>query len=935
MSVIILTPSSSQLKNTIYAYVIEQLFHSKNIDFQVTYPDTDISPLPDSTKAVIVIGDSELVLSNSFLQACQSIFGPTAENGQRPFMGPKLLISQGLPNTLSLSLIASLNMYDQISLHSQSDVEMLQEFDTNQTLKDRVQYWPDACYLLPESVGGESQKNENEKLTVGIYLPRGLSLHNPHYTRFVRSYVQELVQFQSTSGCHYQLFVIDEADNDVAQDVLFFLSEEASSDLYVTISYLQGVEDLLKCIQNEVDVVISYNYTLTLLCLISKRQVISLVPTHNEEDEIRKLAKDLELKPETLVNVSISTRYGKPESIETETLCDALTLATQQLENSTNPELPQTQEAFTDYLLKYIDATKITNGVIVGPSGGDGTDGTSGNGSDIAALSTQQIKERSSFVKEAALNFNASRSFYDPTQVALFICFLITNRSEPSKYFHGLVELLSTVDALNKLSEGVDNKLEKGIRWIIKDAFQKGLTYDYSSIPTAPAWLTSPQSVFRKQPQFSISLNSQFGQASYQGVHRSGWAYVKAGLSLLHSDDAEVFLDVYLDSSFSWQSQILLYQQLLPYKRPWIGFFHHAFSSTTESFDVQSAIRTEGFKASLSQCKCLITLSKDLKDKLIEGLESIRSEDSGVNIPPVVHLVHPTEQVPDNSLFRMDKFLANPERKLVQVGSFYRNSFAIYALPLGGQYLNSLDLQKCHLRAFDSARYFRPNNLFDHMQYLDTNTGVKAKSDDGSETHAISRSMCGVNGVGTISQPLVVSTDVTSVSRSISGVGGLDGPIDGDHITNNVYIYGMIEHVRELDETVKILEHLDNDDYDDLLAANIVFIQLTQASAINSCIECVVRNTPILVNPLPAVVELLGDHYPFYYNTLAQAAEKANDIALIAETYEYLTKLDKTDLMLDYFLNEFQAKVGPYIQATSRKRKMEFDHTVQNKRLHI
>jgi hypothetical protein len=64
-----------------------------------------------------------------------------------------------------------------------------------------------------------------------------------------------------------------------------------------------------------------------------------------------------------------------------------------------------------------------------------------------------------------------------------------------------------------------------------------------------------------------------------------------------------------------------------------------------------------------------------------------------------------------------------------------------------------------------------------------------------------------------------------------------------------------------------------------------------------------VRNTPVLVNPLPAVKEYLGESYPFYFTNRAQAARKAEDAGLIEETHRYLQAHPiKKKLTADYFL---------------------------------
>jgi|GEM_PF-1092093 len=88
--------------------------------------------------------------------------------------------------------------------------------------------------------------------------------------------------------------------------------------------------------------------------------------------------------------------------------------------------------------------------------------------------------------------------------------------------------------------------------------------------------------------------------------------------------------------------------------------------------------------------------------------------------------------------------------------------------------------------------------------------------------------------------------------------------------------------------SVTSIDFLSNEDYDRLLTENIVFLDLYDASANNSIIECIVRNTPVLVNPIEPVVEYLGADYPFYFNDLAEAAIKLQDMDLILKTHLYL-----------------------------------------------
>lgn len=117
---------------------------------------------------------------------------------------------------------------------------------------------------------------------------------------------------------------------------------------------------------------------------------------------------------------------------------------------------------------------------------------------------------------------------------------------------------------------------------------------------------------------------------------------------------------------------------------------------------------------------------------------------------------------------------------------------------------------------------------------------------------------------------------------------------------------GAADHVRELhalDERngggrpgpgagpVVDREHVSDEEYDHLLAENVVFVDLLAANANNAVVECIVRTTPILVNRLPAVEEYLGTSYPLYYSDPAEAARMALDPGRLRAAHDYLRGL--------------------------------------------
>lgn len=96
--------------------------------------------------------------------------------------------------------------------------------------------------------------------------------------------------------------------------------------------------------------------------------------------------------------------------------------------------------------------------------------------------------------------------------------------------------------------------------------------------------------------------------------------------------------------------------------------------------------------------------------------------------------------------------------------------------------------------------------------------------------------------------------------------------------------------------------------YNDMLCSTVVFMEILTGSANNVIIECIVRNTPVLVNRYPAVVEYLGEDYPLYYDDLQHATTLITD-KKIMEAHEYLVAKDKQHLTIEHFLARFKVLV--------------------------
>ena len=101
--------------------------------------------------------------------------------------------------------------------------------------------------------------------------------------------------------------------------------------------------------------------------------------------------------------------------------------------------------------------------------------------------------------------------------------------------------------------------------------------------------------------------------------------------------------------------------------------------------------------------------------------------------------------------------------------------------------------------------------------------------------------------------------------------------------------------------------NVSNEKYDELFSKNIIYLDMYDSSANNAVIECIARATPLLVNPIPAVVEYLGPAYQFYFESFDEAVDKLHNPELIYYTHEYLRTCQAREKMKgETFLKDFQ-----------------------------
>lgn len=129
--------------------------------------------------------------------------------------------------------------------------------------------------------------------------------------------------------------------------------------------------------------------------------------------------------------------------------------------------------------------------------------------------------------------------------------------------------------------------------------------------------------------------------------------------------------------------------------------------------------------------------------------------------------------------------------------------------------------------------------------------------------------------------------------------------VDGGGHRKTILRCTNLEHPAGVD----IMSFLADDDYEKVFVDNIMFLQLTAASANNVVVECIVRGTPLVVNRLPPVEDYLGKDYPLFYDTIEEASEKIRDQDLVFAAHHYLSRMNVDRFTEDGFIKAFDESI--------------------------
>ena len=282
-------------------------------------------------------------------------------------------------------------------------------------------------------------------------------------------------------------------------------------------------------------------------------------------------------------------------------------------------------------------------------------------------------------------------------------------------------------------------------------------------------------------------------------------------------------------------------------------------------------------------CRGIFVLSEYLKTQFENELSS-----KNLSHVPVYALTHPTDT--NVKCFSYTEFYKNPNKQLIHIGGWLRNVYSFYNITLPETTVFKYGL-------------FTGNK---------TCTLYKTKTDNIKKIALRGKGMNNYYPLENILQNLKSSLEYTDLLASQNASGNVSQNCH-EELYNNWSKHFYDDIVKKV-SSISFLEYLQNDEYDKLMTENIVYINLVDASAVNTIIECIVRTTPIIVNKHPAVVELLGKDYPLYFTASSTDYSLINvqvynmlcSDRLIRRAHKYLKHMDKSRFHIKSFVTEFE-----------------------------
>jgi Polysaccharide pyruvyl transferase len=763
------------------------------------------------------------------------------------FTGRVYGVSVGIPYE---SCAYYLQIFDHVFVRSMNDYTIC----CKEIGEINVSYYPDLATLLPfdKKINVNIQHSD---INIGLCLAQPYFANNQFSSKLITDICDTLKIIKNTyNNIKFHLIPFnqntentsecDELLNNNISSKLINEYEIAAKDI-VLCNNLTTPTDVVNYVSNNIDIVLCMRYHSVIFSLMTNTPFI---PLHCSQ-KIANVLKDININSDFDCNMTVDTKF-KPTGFDKDKLLNAFQIQINAFLTKNDSILKPYSEWLSRVSITSLleirnlvfKRQKRKNLVIKRHLS---------SFEDVLVLCQQHLCKYLNLTPLSyKRNLKKPRPFTNKNksslEIARFICFIISGQTN-----HPCVWGLS--DNLSK-NEFV---LYDAIKYIWEES--KSFIDTNEQTNTYYAYLENCSR--RVMVNIDSILSNDFSQ-----YHRSGWSYVLNGLMNLDATSfmrqSDIYLDTYVDRTFHWGCDILSTLGVIPYTKPWFGFVHHVFEEEHSTYNCVELFKNELFIQSLSCCHGLIALSKYLASQLRDALQ-----EKNIDVP-VYTIYHPMEFVNDTSMFTMDKFSSTTTKCVVQIGAWLRNPYSLYNLKLYN------GMQKIALKGKEMDQYFAPPDFTDAI------AETLLRTDWINHQHQ--------------SSPCSMCREISCVCRPCI------------HLTPNKYCQGLYNEIIQNNNSVNVLNKLSNEEYDKLLSENIVLLDLIECSAVNTVIECIVRNTPIILNRLPALEELLGKNYPGFYRNLTHAAEIIQDNSKITTIHNYIKSLDKSRYNLEVFVNDIQ-----------------------------
>ena len=796
-----------------YKIVIPKIFSNTKATFTFICMD-DIHELPSNIDFIICGGGD--IINSYFMTKAEKLFAN--------YTGRIYAFSLGIPYETEARY---LHVFDHVFVRSLNDYKIAM----NEIGSKNVTYLPDAStYLIKHNF-----YTNQPILKLGICLAQPAFYNNPAAETILNSVIDALYKlYTNNKAVEFHLISFNYSKDENKEESDYCINKILYDRLLILDSnfpvfFEKNIEDPMSVFNmiKTMDVVLCMRYHSVLFSYILQKTIIALYCSPKVDNVIKDLSKHVFAKYKLPIDAKC-----RPNNIDTHKLYEMLNNAllnknhNETFKDDVNWDIAKKIMFDDKSIVKMLIKTNI-----------ESFDNTLFR---CKKFLTKYLDITSSEY-EHLLNSKVIMNYekHDATNIARLICYCIT-KSIQSSYIWGLAENMKHEDFC----------LYDAIKYIWEDCNTKETDNSYGE-------QYYPEIKFDRQ--IFVNLDYMF-QNDFKHYHRSGWSYVVGGMMNIDGHqlvrNSSLMIDTYVDRSFHWGLETLETVGIIPYTANWVGFIHHTFDISHSSYNCVELFTKPAFLESLKYCKGLIALTDYLKKELQIALIS-----KGFYSIPVYTIYHPMETV--DNMFTLDKFLENKNRKIIQIGAWLRNSYAVYELSL---WKNKLNLQKCALRGKDMDNYFKPHHFLKKIKEF-----------------LYEDSMYNNNPIG------------------VSG-----NQVNNYSYNSNKYCSELYNMIYSNDKSVKVIERLTNDEYDQLLSENIVFLNLVDCSAVNTVLECLVRNTVIIINRHPAVEEILGEDYPCFYDDMIDATLLINDFDKIKAAYACLKKINKTRYQLDYFMKQLQ-----------------------------